>query len=108
MVTRGSVFDVAVDIRKSSPTFGAWFGIELTEENCKQMWIPPWFAHGFVATSDVADFFYKCTDVYVPEADAGIVWNDPDIGILWPVKEPLLSKKDAAAPRLRDSTRLPT
>jgi dTDP-4-dehydrorhamnose 3,5-epimerase len=107
MVTRGAVFDVAVDIRKSSPTFGKWFGVELTEENGKQMWVPPGFAHGFAVLSDVADFLYKCTDVYVPEADAGILWNDPDIGIVWPLSEPLLSKKDASTPRLRDSTKLP-
>jgi dTDP-4-dehydrorhamnose 3,5-epimerase len=107
MVTRGAVFDVAVDIRKSSPTFGKWFGVELNEENCKQMWVPPGFAHGFAVLTDVADFLYKCTDVYVPEADAGVLWNDPDIGIVWPVTEPLLSKKDTQAPRLRDSTKLP-
>jgi dTDP-4-dehydrorhamnose 3,5-epimerase len=107
MVTRGAVFDVAVDIRKSSPTFGKWFGVELNEENAKQLWIPPGFAHGFVTLSETADFLYKCTDVYVPEADGGVLWNDPDIAIPWPITEPLLSKKDAAAPRLRDSTRLP-
>ena len=107
MVTRGAVFDVAVDIKKSSPTFGKWFGVELTEENAKQLWIPPGFAHGFVALKDDTDFLYKCTDVYVPEADAGILWNDPAIGIEWPIKEPLLSKKDAQAPRLSDSTKLP-
>jgi dTDP-4-dehydrorhamnose 3,5-epimerase len=107
MVTRGAVFDVAVDIRKSSPTFGRWFGAELNEENCKQMWVPPGYAHGFAVLSDVADFLYKCTDVYVPEADGCVLWNDPDLGIQWPVNEPLLSKKDAAAPRLRDSTKLP-
>ncbi|MBK7858072.1 MAG: dTDP-4-dehydrorhamnose 3,5-epimerase [Archangiaceae bacterium] len=107
MVTRGAVFDVAVDIRKSSPTFGKWFGVELSEENCKQFWIPPGFAHGFVALRDDTDFLYKCTDVYFPEGDGGVLWNDPDLGIAWPVKEPLLSKKDAAAPRLRDSAKLP-
>jgi dTDP-4-dehydrorhamnose 3,5-epimerase len=107
MVTRGAVFDVAVDIRKSSPTFGKWFGLELSEENCKQLWIPPGFAHGFVALKDDTDFLYKCTDVYFPEGDGGVLWSDPDIGITWPVQEPLLSKKDASAPRLRDSTKLP-
>ena len=106
MVTRGAVFDVAVDIRKSSPTFGKWFGTELNETNCKQMWIPTGFAHGFLVLSDVADFLYKCTDVYVPEADASLLWNDPELAIAWPVKDPLLSKKDAAAPKLRDSTKL--
>jgi dTDP-4-dehydrorhamnose 3,5-epimerase len=108
MVTRGSVFDVAVDIRRGSKTFGKWFGLELSEENCKQLWIPPGFAHGFLVTSEVADFLYKCTDLYVAEADAGILWNDPDIGIEWPTQEPLLSKKDATAPRLKDQARLPT
>jgi dTDP-4-dehydrorhamnose 3,5-epimerase len=107
MVTRGAVYDVAVDIRRSSPTFGKWFGVELSEENCKQVWVPPGFAHGFAVLTDIADFQYKCTDVYVPEADAGVLWNDPDIGIVWPVTEPLLSKKDTQAPRLRDSTKLP-
>lgn len=107
MVTRGAVFDVAVDIRKSSPSFGRWFGLELTEDNCKQLWIPPGFAHGFVALKDDTDFLYKCTDVYVPEADGAVLWSDPDLGIAWPIAEPLLSKKDAEAPRLRDSTKLP-
>lgn len=107
MVTRGAVFDVAVDIRVGSPTFGQWVGVELTDENAKQMYIPPGFAHGFVALSDVADFTYKCTDVYVPEADGGVLYNDPDIGIEWPVKEPLLSKKDAALPRLKGHPNLP-
>ena len=106
-VTRGAVFDVAVDIRRSSPSFGKWFGLELSEENGKQLWIPPGFAHGFVALKDDTDFLYKCTEVYVPEADAGVLWNDPDIGIEWPLKDVLLSKKDAAAPKLRDSTKLP-
>lgn len=106
MVTRGAAFDIAVDIRKSSPTFGKWYGLELSEENCRQLWIPPGFAHGFVALRDDTDFLYKCTDVYVPEADAGVRWNDPDLGIEWPVKEPLLSKKDAALPRLHESTKL--
>lgn len=106
-VTHGAVFDVAVDIRKSSPTFGKWFGVELSEKNCRQFWIPPGFAHGFMALEDDSDFLYKCTEVYVPESDAGILWNDPDIGIEWPMNiTPLLSKKDAAAPRLRDCTKL--
>jgi len=82
-VIHGSVFDVAVDIRKGSETFGQWFGIELTAENYKQFFISPGFAHGFLVLSDVAEFCYKCTDFYHPEDEGGIVWNDPDIGIIW-------------------------
>ena len=95
----GSVFDVAVDIRKSSPTFGQWFGIELSAENKRQMWIPPGFAHGFVVTSDSAEFLYKTTDYWAPEHERAILWNDPAIGIQWPVLDtaPLLSGKDQAA-----------
>ena len=106
-VTRGELFDVAVDIRPGSPTFGRHTSARLSAENAHTLWIPPGFAHGFVALRDDTDFLYKCTDVYVPEADASLLWNDPDLGIDWPVREPLLSKKDAAAPRLRDSTKLP-
>lgn len=108
MVTRGAVFDVAVDVRRGSPHFGEWFGVELSEENRRQLWIPPGFAHGFCVTSEVADFLYKCTEVYVPEADAGILWNDPDLAIPWPISNPLLSKKDAALPRLKSAARLPS
>lgn len=106
-VTRGAVFDVAVDVRKGSPTFGKWFGLELSEANKKQLWIPPGFAHGFCVLSDVADFLYKCTQAYAPGCEHSIAWNDPDIGIGWPTKDPMLSKKDAAAPRLRDLAKLP-
>jgi dTDP-4-dehydrorhamnose 3,5-epimerase len=97
--TAGSVFDVAVDIRKSSPTFGQWFGVELSAENKRQMWIPPGFAHGFVVTSDSAEFLYKTTDYWAPEHERAILWNDPAIGIQWPALDaaPLLSGKDAAA-----------
>jgi dTDP-4-dehydrorhamnose 3,5-epimerase len=97
--TAGSVFDVAVDIRKNSPTFGQWFGIELSAENKRQMWIPPGFAHGFVVTSDSAEFLYKTTDYWAPEHERSILWNDPAIGIQWPAldAEPLLSGKDQAA-----------
>lgn len=102
-VARGSVFDVAVDIRKNSPTFGQWYGAELTEENQYQLWIAPGLAHGFCVTSDVADFSYKCTEYYHPEDDAAIRWNDPDIGITWPVADPVLSAKDEAAPFLKDT-----
>jgi dTDP-4-dehydrorhamnose 3,5-epimerase len=107
-VTRGSVFDVAVDIRRGSPTFGRWCGTELSEENHRQMWIPGGFAHGFCVTSDTADFTYKCTEQYVPAANRGILWNDPDLGIDWPVETPLLSAQDRVAPRLRDAAILPT
>ena len=101
--SRGAVWDVAVDIRKGSPTFGKWFGLELTEENKKQLYIPPGFAHGFCVLSDVADFQYKCTDNYMPQFDGGVRWNDPDLNIPWPITEPLLSVKDAAQPLLKDA-----
>ena len=96
-VVRGSVFDVAVDIRKSSPTFGQWVGYELSEDNHRQVWIPPGFAHGFVVLSSSADFLYKTTDYYAPQYERCIAWNDPQIGIEWPANiSPLLSAKDAA------------
>lgn len=97
-VARGAVFDVAVDIRKSSPTFGQWVGVELTEENHRQLWVPPGFAHGFVVLSDSTDFLYKATDYYAPEFERCIAWNDPAIGIQWPIDvEPRVSAKDKAA-----------
>jgi dTDP-4-dehydrorhamnose 3,5-epimerase len=99
---RGAVFDVAVDIRQGSATFGAWFGAELSEENHRQMWVPPGFAHGFCVLSESADFFYKCTDLYHPEHDRGVAWDDPDIGVKWPMESPILSEKDRRLPRLRD------
>lgn len=96
-VVRGSVFDVAVDIRKSSPTFGKWVGCELSEDNHRQFWVPPGFAHGFVVLSDSADFLYKTTDYYAPAHERCIAWNDPEVGIDWPSDiTPLLSAKDAA------------
>ena len=106
-VIRGKVFDVAVDLRKGSPTFGKWYGIILSDENHLMFYIPEGFAHGFLVLSEEADFFYKCTDFYYPEYDAGIIWNDPDIGIKWSfeeygIKEPILSEKDSKLPRLRD------
>jgi dTDP-4-dehydrorhamnose 3,5-epimerase len=103
--TAGSVFDVAVDIRKSSPTFGQWFGVELSAENKRQVWIPPGFAHGFVVTSDSAEFLYKTTDYWAPEHERAILWNDPAIGIDWPALEaaPLLSGKDQAASLLANA-----
>lgn len=94
-VVRGAVFDVAVDIRKSSPTFGKWVGIELSEENHRQLWVPPGFAHGFVVTSESADFLYKTTNYYAPEHERCIAWDDPAIGIQWPADVvPHLSAKD--------------
>ena len=98
----GEIFDVAVDIRKGSPAFGKWLGIHLTEANHLQLYIPPGFAHGFCVLSETADLMYKCTDFYFPEDDCGLLWNDPDIGINWPVTDPVLSKKDASLPRLSE------
>jgi dTDP-4-dehydrorhamnose 3,5-epimerase len=106
-VLRGSVFDVAVDVRRGSPWFGKWVGVELSEAVPRQLWIPPGFAHAFCVLSESADFFYKCTEVYVPEAERGIAWNDPTIGIRWPVERPLLSAKDQTAPRLDAAPVLP-
>ena len=101
-VTRGEVFDVAVDIRHGSPTFGKWFSTVLSEENHRQVYVPPGFAHGFCVLSETADFLYKCTDFYHPEDEAGILWNDPDLGIHWPIATPTLSEKDKANPGLKD------
>jgi dTDP-4-dehydrorhamnose 3,5-epimerase len=102
MTLHGEVFDVAVDIRTGSPHFGRWFGTTLSEENGHQLWIPEGFAHGYAVLTDTAVFAYKCTTTYHAEGDAAVAWNDPDIGIRWPIPEPHLSPKDAAAPRLRD------
>jgi dTDP-4-dehydrorhamnose 3,5-epimerase len=93
-VVRGEVFDVAVDIRRDSPTYGAWESVILSEENKKQFWIPPGLAHGFAVLTDIADFEYKCTDYYNPQFEECLLWNDPSVGINWPVSNPLLSKKD--------------
>lgn len=93
-VTRGEIFDVAVDIRKNSPTFRKWIGIYLSEKNHKQLYIPVGFAHGFCVLSDMAEVLYKCSSLYSPEDERGIMWNDPDIGIEWPVKNPILSERD--------------
>lgn len=104
MVSLGEVFDVAVDIRKGSPTFGKWFVAILNQENQNQLWIPPGMAHGFVVLSDVAHFHYKCTDFYHPGDEGSIRWNDPTIGIDWPYKEePVLSAKDQIAPFFKDA-----
>ncbi len=102
-VIRGAVFDVAVDIRKGSATYGKWYGVELTAENKKQFYIPEGFAHGFLVLSDEAEFCYKCTDFYHPEDESGIIWNDPDIGIEWPmagIDELIISEKDKTWNRL--------
>lgn len=106
-VFQGAVFDVAVDVRLGSPTFKKWFGIELSAENKFQLWIPPGFAHGFCVISETADFCYKCTDFYFADAERCVAWDDPELGIQWPVARPILSKKDASAPRLSASTNLP-
>jgi dTDP-4-dehydrorhamnose 3,5-epimerase len=96
-VTQGAVFDVAVDLRKSSPTFGRWIGQVLTAENFRQLWIPPGFAHGFVVLSDSAEFLYKTTDYWYPEHERSLLWNDPTVGVEWPIDfEPQLAAKDAA------------
>lgn len=105
--TRGSIFDVAVDIRLGSPTFGKWFGAELSESNKQQLWIPPGFAHGFCALSDEADVTYKCTALYAPDCEQSLLWNDPKLAIDWPTRSPLLSKKDAQAPTLENARQLP-
>jgi dTDP-4-dehydrorhamnose 3,5-epimerase len=103
-VAAGEVFDVAVDIRKSSPTFGKWFGITLSAENKRQLWIPEGFAHGFITTSESSEFLYKTTDYWAPEHERCIVWNDPDIAIQWPIAgAPVLSAKDAQGKRLGDA-----
>jgi dTDP-4-dehydrorhamnose 3,5-epimerase len=98
---RGEIFDVAVDIRPESSSFGRWVGEILSEENHRLLYIPPGFAHGFLVLSDVADVSYKVTAEYAPQSDSGIIWNDPDVGIQWPTENPLLSPKDLALPRLR-------
>lgn len=99
---KGKIWDVAVDIRKGSPWYSKWVAVELSEENKHMLWIPPGFAHGFVALED-AEMIYKCTAEYAPELDRGIIWNDPELAISWPVKEPILSPKDAKLPFLKDA-----
>jgi dTDP-4-dehydrorhamnose 3,5-epimerase len=104
-VTQGSVFDVAVDIRRSSPTFGQWVGFELSAQNHRQMWIPPGMAHGFLVTSETADFLYKTTDYYAPKSEGAVRWDDPAIGVEWPKlgSAPTLSAKDIVAPLLSEA-----
>ena len=101
-VATGSVYDVAVDVRNGSPTYGQWFGAELNEDNMQMMYVPPGFAHGFVVLSEIADFIYKCTNYYHPGSEQGIAWDDSDIGIDWPVKDVMLSAKDLQNPQLKD------
>ena len=105
-VTEGAVFDVAVDLRRLSPSFGQWVGVELSAENKKQLWVPAGFGHAFLVLSETADFLYKTTDYYHPESERSILWNDADIGIQWPLppgQEPRLSGKDSVASRLSDA-----
>lgn len=107
-VIAGEVFDVAVDIRRGSPTFGLWVGAHLTADNKKQFWVPEGFAHGFVVLSDVAEFLYLTTDYYAPEHERAIIWNDPDLGIDWPLQaEPSLSAKDKQASSFKDADLFP-
>lgn len=101
-VLQGEVYDVVVDIRRSSATFGRWYGVALSADTKRQFYVPPGFAHGFVVMSETALFHYKCTEFYAPEHERAIRWDDPDLGIQWPVREPLLSAKDAQAPYLKD------
>jgi dTDP-4-dehydrorhamnose 3,5-epimerase len=103
VVLRGEIYDVAVDLRSTSATFGRWFGLSLSAESGRQMFIPEGFAHGFAVTSDEALVLYKCTRHYDPQAERSILWSDPDLRIDWPVKTPILSDKDASAPRLREA-----
>ena len=97
---KGAVFDVAVDFDPGSNTYGQYVGVELTEENHKQLWVPPGYAHGFCVLSETADFQYKCTDYYDPSDEGGVIWNDPDVAIEWPITHPSLSSKDALLPTL--------
>ena len=103
-VVRGAVFDVAVDLRRKSPTFGRWVGTELSEENCRQLWIPVGFAHAFLVLSAVAEFLYKTTDYWAPEHERTIIWNDPDLAIAWPLQSPpILSAKDAQGTAFKEA-----
>lgn len=106
-VVTGRAFDVVVDIRRGSPRFGQWIGIELSADDHRQLYVPPGFAHGFCALSEVTDFLYKCTDVYTPGDEYGIAWNDPDLAIDWPALDIILSDKDRVLPGLRGNANLP-
>lgn len=99
---RGEIFDVAADVDPRSPTFGRWVGVTLSDTNHRQLWIPPGYAHGFLVVSDVADFEYKCTDYYHPQSETGVIWNDPELDIAWPIESPTLSEKDKRLPTLAE------
>lgn len=101
-VATGAVYDVAIDVRDGSPTFGQWYGTQLDEHNMRMMYVPPGYAHGFVVLSETTDFLYKCTDYYHPQSEQGIAWNDPDIGINWPIADVSLSDKDCRNVLLKD------
>jgi len=104
-VSRGEVFDVAADIDPKSPTFRRWVGVRLSDSNHHQLWIPPGYAHGFLVLSEVADFEYKCTEYFHAQSDIGVIWNDPELGIEWPLDNPTLSAKDQVLPTLAELTR---
>ena len=106
-VISGEIYDVGVDVRRGSPTFGRWAGTTLSSENFRQCYIPPGFAHGFCVLSDVAEVEYKCTDLYEPSAEIGIAWNDAEVGVKWPIEQPLLSDRDRRHPTLEEQPRLP-
>jgi dTDP-4-dehydrorhamnose 3,5-epimerase len=109
-VVQGAAFDVAVDMRRSSATFGQWVGFELSAENQQMLWVPPGFAHGYLALSERVDFLYKCTDFYAPAHERAVRWDDPEVAVSWPLASgtaPLLSPKDAIAPLLKDAERFP-
>ncbi|WP_281302206.1 MULTISPECIES: dTDP-4-dehydrorhamnose 3,5-epimerase [unclassified Iodidimonas] len=107
--TLGRIFDVAVDLRRSSPQFGQWMGVELSADNHRQLWVPEGFAHGFLVLGDLAEVQYKCTDFYAPEHDRSLLWNDPDLAIDWPLlgRTPIVSAKDAAAPGFHQAETFP-
>ncbi len=105
--TRGAIYDVAVDLRHGSPTFGQWYGLELTEANQTQLYLPVGFAHGFAVLSEVADVQYKCSTYYAPQAEGGVRWDDPELGIAWPIAEPVLSQRDRNLPSLADYRQRP-
>ena len=103
-VVRGKIFDVAADIRRGSPTFGKWVGVTLDDSEMSALWIPAGFAHGFCALSDGVDVVYKCTDFYAPSDERGVLWNDPMLGIRWPVEKPIVNAKDQSYPPLREDS----
>jgi len=102
--SHGAVFDVVVDVNPTSANFGEYVGVELSEDNNRQLWVPPGYAHGFCVLTDYADFQYKCTDYYNPSDEGGVIWSDPDVAIQWPIDQPLLSEKDANLPSLKELT----